>query len=286
MKTEQIDIKLNDKASVKITLFEPENSRSNPVILLTPAMGVQAKYYLPFCEKLTDSGFVCVTADLRGLGLSSERPSSKNDWGYWEMIEDLKVITDAIKSKFPNRKIYHLGHSLGGQISLLAAAKYPNSSDGFIFVAANSIYYKSWSGIQKWNVFLGYCFFPLISKLVGYFPGDKIGFGGKAAKTQLIDWGRAGRRGRFEITGDDFDYEAGMKKLIKPVLAVYIENDWMSPKKAMAHLYGKLDGKSEVTNFTLTEASTGRKLNHFKWVKNSERIVEEIKSWTGNFNAD
>ncbi len=221
-----------------------------------------------------------ITADLRGLGLSSVRPSNKVDFGYLEMVEDLKTITKVIKETFPNQKIYGLGHSLGGQIEALAQAKYPNLFDGLILIAANSVYYKCWTGKQRYINLMGYYIFSLMSQVLGYFPGHKVGFGGKAAKTQIIDWSHVGKKGWYKLVGDNLDYETALNTLKMPVLAVYVEGDWLSPKAAMAHLYQKFNVAAPITNFTLTRATTGVKLNHFNWVKNSENIVKVIKDWT------
>lgn len=242
-------------------------------------MRVKASYYEPFVQQLKAHGLMAITADLRGLGLSSVRPSSKVDFGYLEIVEDLKTITEVIKDTFPKQKIYGLGHSLGGQIAALAQAKYPNLLDGLILTAANSVYYKGWAGKQRYTNLFGFHVFSLMSRILGYFPGHKVGFGGKAAKTQIIDWSHVGKKGWYKLVGDSLDYEVALKELKMPVLAIYIEGDWLSPKAAMAHLYQKFNSAAPITNFTLTRAATGVQLNHFNWVKNSEEIVKTIKEW-------
>ncbi len=242
-------------------------------------MGVKAKFYHPLAENLAKAKVMAITADLRGIGLSSIRPSAQTDFGYLELIEDLKIITDAVKSSFPNRPVYFLGHSLGGQAASLAMAKYPNLAKGLILAAANSVFYKGWSGRQRYLTLMAVSLFPLISKVVGYFPGHKIGFGGKGAKTVMIDWGYVGKNGKYKLQGDAFDYEAALKKMTTPILAIYMEGDWMSPKKAMAYLYEKFNTAAPVSHFTLTTESVGKKLNHFNWVKNSDSLVEEIINW-------
>ena len=280
MASQQLTVQLPQDASVTLSIFEKEAKKLGPIILILPAMGVKAAYYEPFIAQLTQLDFLVISADLRGLGLSSVRPSSKVDWGYLTMLEDLKTIIAQVKITFPDRPIYGLGHSLGGQIASLAQAKYQDLMNGLILVAANSVYYKKWAGKQKYFNLLGYYLFPLLSKIVGYFPGHKVGFGGKAAKTQLIDWAHVGRTGKYKLLGDSLDYEAALQQLTMPVLAVYIEGDWLSPKAAIEHLYGKFSPKASITNFTLTQAATRVKLNHFNWVKNGKEIATIINDWT------
>ena len=168
MENQQLTIYLKNKVTVDITVFTNGNSTS-PIILILPAMGVKASYYEPFVNQLIDNGLTAISADLRGLGLSSVRPSSKMDFGYLDMVEDLKIITDTIKKQFPTQKIYGLGHSLGGQIAALAQAKYPKLLDGLILVAANSVYYKGWSGKQRYSNLFGYYSCILSDKRSNYF---------------------------------------------------------------------------------------------------------------------
>ncbi len=272
-------IAFKDKVTVNLDVFTSTRDIQGPIILILPAMGVKASYYEPFIQELVANNITTMSVDLRGLGTYSIRPSKKIDFGYLDMITDLKVVVDTIKSKYSNLKIYGLGHSLGGQIMALAQAKYTHLFSGLILAAANSVYYKTWSGKQRYFNRIGYSVFPLLSRLLGYFPGHKVGFGGKAAKTQLIDWAYVGRTGQYNIIGDDLDYEKALKNVAIPVLAVYIEGDWLSPKAAMAHLYGKFSPTAPITNYTLTRAATGVKLNHFNWVKNGRGIVETIGKW-------
>lgn len=268
-----------DNVTVNLDVYAPNEKVKGSIILILPAMGVKASYYEPFTNNLVTQGITAMSVDLRGLGTYSIRPSNKVDYGYLEMITDLKVVLDTIKEKYPNQKIYALGHSLGGQVAALAQAKYTNLFSGLILTASNSVYYKTWTGKQRYFNRIGFTVFPLLSRILGYFPGHKIGFGGKAAKTQVIDWAHVGRTGRYKILGDDLDYEKALKKVNLPVLAVYIEGDWLSPKAAIVHLYGKFSQDTSVTNYTLTRAETGVKLNHFNWVKHGDGIIESIKKW-------
>jgi len=272
-------IEFKDKATVNLAVVAATTEVQGPIILILPAMGVKASYYEPFAQKLVAKGMTTMLVDLRGLGTSSVRPSKKVDFGYLDMITDLKVVVATIKAKYPKRKLYGLGHSLGGQIAALAQAKYKDLFSGLILTAANSVFYKKWPLKERHYSLLGCTFFPLISKLFGYFPGHKVGFGGKAGKTQVLDWGYVGRTGKYKIKGDDLDYEKALKEVNLPVLAIYIEGDWLSPKAAMRHLYEKLSPASPITNYTLTRAETGVKLNHFNWVKNGDGIIDSLQDW-------
>ncbi|MEM1124005.1 MAG: alpha/beta fold hydrolase, partial [Bacteroidota bacterium] len=266
---------------VSLTIYEATDQKEQVIFLLLPAMGVKASYYQPFLTALASTdNCIVISVDLRGLGTSSVRPSADTDFGYLHFINDLKTVIRFLKNQYPQRKIVAIGHSLGGQIAILGQAKFPNLLDGLVLVAANSVYYKGWSGKQRYINLLGYTLFPILSRVVGYFPGNKVGFGGKAAKTQLYDWAYVGKNGTYKISGDSLNYEKALKDIQLPILAIDIEGDWMSPPEAMAHLYGKLHAKSPIERFTLTTKATGVQLNHFNWTKHSQPLIQKIIGWS------
>ena len=277
---EQLTVSLQDKATVELSIVTTvKNASDTPVFLILPAMGVRAKFYQPLAKAFVENGINCVISDLRGLGTSSIRPSSKVDFGYQEMIADLETVVAIVKEKFANRPIFILGHSLGGQVASLYLSKHSNTVNGLILVAASSVYYKGWAGFQKWKTLMGVRLFSGLSQLLGYFPGDKVGFGGKGAKTVLLDWSHLGLTGVFKLSGDTFDYEAALKRTTIPLFAAAIEGDTLAPKAAMRNLYQKFHPENPTTTYELTKEMVGKPLNHFNWVKNNVPLVARIKEW-------
>ena len=277
---EQLTISLQDKETVGLSIVKTTNNApDSPVILILPAMGVRAKFYQPLAKAFVEKGINCVISDLRGLGTSSVRPSSKVDFGYKEMITDLEEVVTIVKAKFVNQPIFILGHSLGGQIASLYLSKHPSTVDGLILVAACSVYYKGWAGFQKWKTLMGVRLFAGLSRLFGYFPGDKVGFGGKGAKTVILDWSHLGVTGEFKLIGDTFDYEIALNKINIPVFAAAIEGDTLAPKAAIRNLYQKFHPQNPTTTYELTKEMVGKPLNHFNWVKNNVSLIARIKEW-------
>ena len=113
-------INLKDNTTLSITTFQSKSGDA-PTLLIYPAFGVKATYYKPFAEKLIALGINVVTADLRGHGLSSVRPNAKNNYGFLEMTNDLKAVSDYLKQENPTSKIYILGHSFCLQIKFYSA---------------------------------------------------------------------------------------------------------------------------------------------------------------------
>ncbi|MDQ3394406.1 MAG: hypothetical protein M3512_09890, partial [Bacteroidota bacterium] len=125
----------------------------------------------------------------------------------------------------------------------------------------------------------GILFYP-ISKLVGYFPGKFIGFGGREARSVMKDGCSNALTGSYEKTDADFNYELALNTVNIPVLAMSIENDFLARKQSLKNLYSKFSKEAEIVHFHITENISGiNSLDHFSWVKKSEYIVNIISGW-------
>ena len=272
-------INFRDGESVKVSVFEASNPTDYTMLFL-PAMGVRASFYKDFAAALAEKGVHVITADYRGHGHSSVRASRKNDFGYEALIEDVFEMVQFIQQRFPKTKLILSGHSLGGQINTLFAAKYPTFAQRLLLIAACSVYYKGWEGRQQTQVRLAVTLFPIISQIFGYFPGNKLGFGGRESRTVIRDWTINGKTGKYQLLGSSFNYEENLKQLELPTLAVSLNGDWMASKKAVKNLYHKLSNQSAITHLHLSgEDLNIDQVNHFNWAKKPERMVRHIKDW-------
>jgi len=274
---EQIIVQLKDHSKLSITIYRATTPTA-PILVLYPAFGVKATYYARFAQQLSEVGITVVTTDLRGHGLSSVRPDA-NNYGFLEMIIDLKAVSDNLKTKSPNQKIYLLGHSLGGQVACLTVAKYSNSYDGLAIIGSPNVYYKGWSGFHYYRRKIGLHLLPIIGRIIAVLPKFKIG-GYYTTQTQMQEWGYTGKTGNYKVVGDNFDYEQAMTEVKIPILAIDIEGDLMAPKAAIANLYQKFKKASTLSTLTLTKSSTHPKLSHINWPRTADKVmVETIKEW-------
>ncbi len=272
-----------DKTKNKAFVFAANNQADTTIVCL-PAMGVRVSYYEEFNTVWQEKGFNVVCIDWRGNGQSSVRPSRKNDWGYEQLIQDLKEFLNKVNDWFPNTKKILVGHSLGGQLGSLLNARFSDSFDRMILIACCLVHYSGWKevgGTSKIKL-VGNLFYP-ISRLIGHFPGPTIGFGGKESQTVMKDWCHNALTGKYELTGSDFDYEAALKKMNTPLLAINIEGDDFAPVLATRKLYEKFNSSTSINHLTISKDETGIKnLNHFNWAKHPEYFVEVMRGWLEN----
>ncbi|MEM7655568.1 MAG: alpha/beta fold hydrolase [Bacteroidota bacterium] len=251
-----------------------------PILMIFPALGVRASYYDGLANAFHQAGWHVCSADYRGMGKSSVRASRKQDFGYDTLVQDTLEALNTLKSSFPASPLYLLGHSLGGQIGSILAAREPELMSGLILAASCLVDPNGWPKGQQFRTRLAVHVFPPLAKLIGYFPGKQVGFGGREAKTLMRDWGHSGRTGRYELAHSDQQDEARLAQLKLKTLALTFEGDDFCPAQASQHLYGKFHPDSAITHRHLTSREMDPKgLNHFKWTRFPEVIVQEVNQW-------
>ena len=261
MEPEQVNISLPEGNSTAISIYSPETTSENsPVLIIFPAMGVKGSYYRPLAESLLAKGCIVVITDLRGHGASNLRPSRKTDFGYESMItQDYDAIIQKINHRFPENPQYLLGHSLGGQLSCLYLSRYQTGVKGLILICCCSVYYKGWKGFMRYGTLFFTQFFGLVARLLGYFPGKKLGFGGLEARTLMKDWSKQARTGYYRLANSDFDYEAALAHFKVPTLVITLEGDNFAPPEAAKNLYRKFHPDAQITHRHFAQKRAGRK---------------------------
>tara|TARA_Y100000385_G_C13069545_1_gene628348 strand:- start:1007 stop:1846 length:840 start_codon:yes stop_codon:yes gene_type:complete len=279
MTTHKIDFKDGTTNELKV---HNTPARVEDVILVLPAMGVRVSYYDAYAKAIGNENRVVYSVDLRGQGKSSIRASKNVDWGYREHIHDLDFILNIIKNKYPNAKVFLLGHSLGGQMACLYSAKYPTKINGLILIATCSVYYRGWRGWSGIKTLIGVRFIGLINSCLGYYPEHKMGFGGKQGKTEIKDWYKNGITGKYTVENEEIDYEAELLKTKARILAFTIKGDDFSPHKATRNLLEKFNSSSSIEHITV---EGNRETNHFNWTKYPEIFKNQIDGWINITNS-
>ena len=278
--TETLSVTAADGATSCVTVFAGPSEATPPVLLCIPAMGVTAQYYEPLALTCAAQGFPMVTADLRGNGCSSVRASRSSQFGYHEIVHyEVPAIVAQVRGRFPANPLYLLGHSLGGQLGALYASANPGEVDGLILVAACSVFYRGWDFPSNVGVLFGTQFARCIAGVLGYFPGNIMGFGGTESKGIIRDWSREALKGVYDVAGSPHDFETLLRQLRIPVLAFSLDDDWFAPERAVHNLCKKME-QAPLTHWHLVpEDFPVDRIGHFQWVRHADPIVEKIRQW-------
>ena len=147
-----MDIMIVSADGVGHTATVLPTARGNaPVVLCLPAMGAAVDYYAPFAQAIAAAELAsAVLLDLRGQGRSTARARNGHEFGYREILElDLPKAIFLLRHVFPGRRLYVAGHSLGGQLALLGAARPDVALDGLILIAAGTSHWGAWRGMER-----------------------------------------------------------------------------------------------------------------------------------------
>jgi len=138
MRKEELTFKSkNNIYTIRAVLYIPETEIKG-ILQISHGMTEFIDRYEDFAKYLTDNGYLVCGNDHMGHGGSI---NSDEDLGYFgkkdsylEIVDDLHTLTTIVKDKYPNKKYYLLGHSMGSFLARIYLFRYPNELDGAIIM--------------------------------------------------------------------------------------------------------------------------------------------------------
>lgn len=227
---------------------------------------------------LSDAGFDCYTAELRGTGASRRAPRGRAPWDYSidDHVElDAPAVVDLALEESGAHRAFWVAHSLGGLIGYAAAqgpvrgklaglaaigSPLASGADSFLRGAIHLGALAAWPfGLPQRLLsltlapFLGYVTLPLSDILVNprHVPppiqrkvyARMISGMGRHVLAQLDDWFR---RDAFQSRDGRVDWRAGLKSLDVPLLVLGGSRDRLAPPEAL-ELQFELAGSADKT---------------------------------------
>ena len=251
------------------------------VFLLLPALGVRAKFYTKLADGLAAHGVSTIVIEQRGNGESPYRPGDGGVFGLRDYLDtDIATATAWAQENFPSIPLYIGGHSLGGHMATLAGVLRPTDYNGIVRLACGFPYHKDFPFPSSAFIKLMIMTIPLLTRLVGYFPGNRLGFGGKEYRGLMMDWRLWAKYGCYEnhlFPG----CEAAMETYSKRVLSLGFEQDTLAPDAAIERSLSMFKS-ADITLLKQGAAEQGDYLGHINWGKNPKGVVLALTDW---FNA-
>lgn len=121
-------------------LFMRKDMADQPkaVIVIVHGLAEHLNRYDYITDKLLEDNFSVYRYDQRGHGRSEGKRVYFDT--YTQIVDDAKSIFDLAKSENPNKRIFMIGHSMGGFTATLFGTKFPTSADGIVLSGALTRY--------------------------------------------------------------------------------------------------------------------------------------------------
>lgn len=275
------------------------------VVQISHGMAEYSNRYAGFALELCKSGYAVFVSDHIGHGSSV---TDKNMLGFFgesgeeTFVEDMKALTDIIKSEYNDLPLYLLGHGMGSLIARKYTAKYGYLLDGVIYTGTSGQNPALGVGIQLANT--------LIKQNGPYYRSellDTIAFGAYNRKTEKrtdCDWVSRDTNEVDKFIADDlcgYKYTvSGMKALFLTLKAVSTRRWYNSVPLSMPILLlsGSMDPIGDYSKGVNEVYKTLKKTGH-KYVTmklydgarheilneiNRKEVYEDIIRWLNGLN--
>ncbi|MCW5632930.1 MAG: alpha/beta hydrolase, partial [Rubrivivax sp.] len=246
-----------------------------PAVLVLPALGVPAGAYRRLAEALAAAGTPTGVAEWRGGGASAVRAARGTDWGYLDLLhhEVLGGIA-ALRQRLEGRPVAIVGHSLGAHLGLMARAEATPGLAGVLTVAAGTPTMRFFAPKLRWQIRVVLAVHRASGPLLGYFPGHRIGFGGRQPRKLMDEWGLLARLGRFEIGGRNLLAPRSEEARRIPVHALTLPRDHYAPRAATVHLLELAGvGAEHIERF-----EGPGPLGHFDWLRDPAALAMRMQA--------
>lgn len=130
--SEKIWIEVN---GIKQGMFIRGENLQNPIILyLHGGPGTPLLQFITYLEKSErlEKNFTVCHWDQRGAGMTYSKSTDPSTMTVEQMVEDTREVTEYLKSRFGQDKIYLLGHSWGSYLGVKTIEKYPENYLAYI----------------------------------------------------------------------------------------------------------------------------------------------------------
>lgn len=277
-----VDVTAADGARARLQLHLP--ARPLAGLYWLPALGVGIGPNETFADALAARGIAVAIHEWRGLGGSDRRAARDCDWGYRELLDlDLAAGMRAARAELPLGSWCWGGHSLGGQLALLEAARRKAGEPVFL-VASGQPHWRAFGPWRGAGVHLFAHAIGPVTALFGHFPGRRLGFAGREASRLMREWALTARRGDYRIGDFGDELDQGLALHAGPVLAIRMAEDRLAPRGAIERLRALAPRADwEVLDFDSIQVAK-RRPDHFGWLRDPDAVAQACLQWLPRAN--
>jgi len=125
--------KARDGTELAAVHWKPTSAEPRGVVVIMHGLKDHTGHYAAFAARLAAAGYAVHAFDLRGHGRSAGPRVAPRTWN--DYAEDLEQFLASVEKREPGRKVFLLGHSMGGAIATLVALEHQPRLAGLIVSA-------------------------------------------------------------------------------------------------------------------------------------------------------
>lgn len=267
-------------SGAEVVLRQWDGGRRSVVVV--PALGTPARWYDQVAGELAAAGHRVTVVELPGQGDSPRHAVDEPATGYGKVIGDEVVTAVAAAGRIGEQAPVLFGHSMGGQLAVLAAATGAVEVAGVALVASGTVHWRAY----PWPRSLGVLGFTQLAgastHLTAAYRGDLLGFGGVQPRRLLREWAAAARTGRWVVDGQDLTDR--LADVDVPVLSVTVPGDPHAPRSAADALIAPVPPHL-VTRTDLPDSAFPEPVDHLRWLRHPDEPVAVVVDWLTTLDA-
>ncbi len=237
-------------------------------VVLHGGGGIPAQRYQRFARFVANSGTPVLTYDFRGIGLS--RPMSLRrfrsvieDWAEYDCAAGIGWL----RERYPRAELVGIAHSLGAL--LVGGAQNSSQQARLVLIGAHTGYFGDYHPLYRLPMAaMWHGLMPVLTRLVGYFPGRRLGLGDDIPAGAALQWASR-RASNLRPVGASAAAERTRRlldrcaALARPALVIRISDDAFATEAGMRRFlacYPKLT--PQYVLYTPADAGV-RRIGHF-----------------------
>lgn len=232
--TERHLIAAGEDANIVVQVFDPGSARG--IIVLPCAMGVAQKFYQQFAEWLAQQGFVAITFDYRGIGLSAPQKLRGYHATIFDWARDCEAVIDFAVTRYAPLPLYWVGHSLGGQLLGLIGNR--ERIHRIITIATGNGYWLENTWQTKRVVWwLWFVVVPIATRVAGYFPGKRLRKVGDLPLGVMRQWRRWCLNPEYVVGVEGERVREQYSSVSQPMMSLSFTDDEMMTERGTRSLH-------------------------------------------------